>query len=129
MKIRIFDGNVTNTDPEMVQISWIQNVSFKYRDAEEYVLQDISFFKVEKGETIAFIGSTGSGKSTLLNLVPRFFGCGWRSVLVDGIDVKDYKLSALYDKFGYVPQKAVIFNLDVKDNVAYGMEKEKRDLK
>lgn len=126
-KIRIFDGNVTNTDPEMAGQVEFKNVSFKYRDAEEYVLRDISF-KVEKGETIAFIGSTGSGKSTLLNLVPRFFDVVEGSVLVDGIDVKDYKLSALYDKFGYVPQKAVIFNLDIKDNVAYGMEQEKRDL-
>lgn len=94
-----------------------KNVSFKYPDAEEDVLKDISF-KVNKGETIAFIGSTGSGKSTLVNLVLRFYDVTKGEVLINGKNIKDYNLNYLYSKFGYVPQKAVLFNGDVKDNIA-----------
>ena len=96
-----------------------KNVSFKYPNAAEYVLSDISF-TAKRGETVAFIGSTGSGKSTLINLVPRFFDTTEGEVLVDGVNVKDYKLEALYNKIGYVPQKAVLFKGSVSSNVAYG---------
>jgi ATP-binding cassette, subfamily B, multidrug efflux pump len=95
------------------------NVSFKYPDSSEYVLKDISF-EVKKGETIAFIGSTGSGKSTLINLVPRFYDVTAGTILIDGEDIKNYKLSELHDKLGYIPQKAVLFNASIKDNIAYG---------
>ena len=96
-----------------------KNVSFKYPDADEYLLKDISF-KVKQGETVAFIGSTGSGKSTLINLVPRFYDVTDGEVLVDGVNVKEYKLEELYNKIGYVPQKAVMFNGTVSSNVSYG---------
>ena len=96
-----------------------KNVSFKYPDADEYILNNISF-KAEKGETIAFIGSTGSGKSTLINLVPRFYDVTDGEVLIDGINVKDYTLESLNNKIGYVPQKAVMFTGTVKSNVGYG---------
>lgn len=96
-----------------------KNVSFKYPDAEEYLLKDISF-KAKKGETIAFIGSTGSGKSTLINLIPRFYDATKGEVLVDGVNVKEYKLKDLYNKLGYIPQRAVMFNGTVSSNIAYG---------
>ena len=96
-----------------------KNVSFKYPDADEYLLENISF-KAKKGETVAFIGSTGSGKSTLINLIPRFYDATKGTVLVDGVDVKEYDLNYLYNKLGYVSQKAVMFNGTVSSNIAYG---------
>ena len=96
-----------------------KNVSFKYPDADEYLLENISF-KANRGETVAFIGSTGSGKSTLINLVPRFYDATEGEVLVDGVNVKEYNLEFLYNKIGYIPQKAVMFNGTVASNVAYG---------
>ncbi|MEF2690690.1 MAG: ABC transporter ATP-binding protein [Bacilli bacterium] len=96
-----------------------KNVSFKYPDAEEYVLKNISF-KASKGETIAFIGRTGCGKSTLINLIPRFYDVTEGKILIDGVNVKDYDLEYLHNKLGYIPQKAVMFNGTVKENVAYG---------
>lgn len=108
-----------------------KNVSFKYPDAEEYLLKNISF-KAEKGQTIAFIGSTGSGKSTLINLVPRFYDATNGEVLVDGVNVKDYQEKALNNKLGYIPQKAVIFNGSVNFNISYGdngKEKTQKDIK
>ena len=117
------DKDTTNKRGEVE----FKNVSFKYPDAEEYLLKDISF-KAKKGETVAFIGSTGSGKSTLINLVPRFYDVTDGEVLVDGVNVKDYKLDFLYQKLGYVPQKAVMFNGTVKSNVSYGDSgKEKKE--
>lgn len=98
-----------------------KNVSFKYPDADEYLLKNISF-KVKKGETIAFIGSTGSGKSTLINLVPRLYDATDGEVLVDGVNVKDYKISCLNNKIGYISQKAVMFTGTVKSNIAYGQK-------
>ena len=95
------------------------NVSFKYPDAEENVLENISF-TAKKGETVAFIGSTGSGKSTLINLVPRFYDATAGEITVDGVNVRDYKLDALHDKIGYIPQKAVLFSGTIASNVAYG---------
>lgn len=96
-----------------------KNVSFKYPDADENIIENISF-TANKGETVAFIGSTGSGKSTLINLVPRFYDVTEGAILVDGVNVKDYKLEALNNKIGYVPQKAVMFTGTVKENVTYG---------
>ena len=96
-----------------------KNVSFKYPDAEEYMLKDITF-KANKGDVVAFIGSTGCGKSTLINLIPRFYDATCGEVLIDGVNVKDYDLKYLYNKIGYIPQRAVIFNGTIKENIAYG---------
>lgn len=96
-----------------------KNVSFKYPDADEYVLSNISF-KAEKGQTVAFIGSTGSGKSTLINLIPRLYDATEGEVLVDGVNVKDYKISQLNDIVGYIPQKAFLFSGTIKSNLQYG---------
>ena len=124
-KVSVIDGTIDKDITNEVGTIEFKNVSFKYPDAEEYLLKDISF-KVNKGETIAFIGSTGSGKSTLINLIPRFYDATEGTVLVDGIDVKEYKQSYLFNKLGYVPQKAVIFSGSVIDNVAYGESKEEK---
>jgi len=94
-------------------------VSFKYPGAADYVLKDISF-KADKGETVAFIGSTGSGKSTIVNLLLRSYDVTEGKVLVDGVDVRDYTQEALHQKMGYVPQKATLFSGTVFSNVAYG---------
>ena len=96
-----------------------KNVSFKYPDAEEYLLSDISF-KVNKGDFFAIIGLTGSGKSSLINLIPRFYDATEGEVFVDGRNVKEYTQEALHNKLGYVPQKAVMFDESVKFNVSYG---------
>lgn len=116
--ISIKDGKYNRETDKKGSVEF-KNVSFKYPDADECVLKDISF-KVEKGQTIAFIGSTGSGKSTLINLIPRFYDVTEGEILVDGINVKDYKLETLNNKLGYVPQKAVMFTGSVKENVSYG---------
>ena len=116
--IAVKDGSYTKETEEQGTVEF-KNVSFKYPEADEYVLKDISF-KVNKGETIAFIGSTGSGKSTLINLVPRFYDVTEGEVLVDGINVKKYKLETLNNKLGYVPQRAVMFTGSVEENIAYG---------
>lgn len=109
-----FDGKTEDTGTVE-----FKNVSFKYPDADEYLLEGITF-KANKGETVAFIGSTGSGKSSLINLIPRFYDATEGEVLVDGVNVKDYKLEKLYDKLGYISQKAFMFNGTVKSNVSYG---------
>ena len=97
------------------------DVSFRYPDAENPVLEHISF-RANKGETVAFIGSTGSGKSTVVNLIPRFFDVTEGAVYVDGVNVKEYTSRALVDKIGYISQRAVLFSGDVKGNVTYGNE-------
>ncbi|NMA24602.1 MAG: ABC transporter ATP-binding protein, partial [Clostridiales bacterium] len=118
-KPKILDGTVTQSPEGVSGEVEFENVSFKYPDAEEYVLHDISF-KVNKGETVAFIGSTGSGKSTLINLVPRFYDVTEGRVLIDGVDVREYTQEALHNKIGYVPQKAVLFTGTVSSNVDFG---------
>lgn len=96
-----------------------RNVSFKYPDAEDYVLFDINF-KIKQGETVAFIGSTGCGKSTIVNLIPRFYDVTEGEILVDNVNVKAYRQSALRNHIGYVSQKAVLFKGSVFSNVAFG---------
>ena len=113
----IKDGK--STEGSLVGTVEFKNVSFKYPDAEEYLLEDITF-TANKGDTVAIIGSTGSGKSTLINLVPRFYEATKGSVLVDGVDVRDYKLESLNEKIGYVSQKAVLFRGTIKSNILYG---------
>ena len=116
---KIVNGTVTTSEEEGT--IEFKNVSFKYPDSDDYVLKNISF-TVNKGETVAFIGSTGSGKSTLINLVPRFYDATEGEVLVDGINVKEYDLKALYEKLGYVPQKSFLFSGTVEENIKYGDE-------
>ena len=116
---KIKDGKISkDTTNEQGTIEF-KDVSFRYPDAEEYILENISF-KANKGDTVAFIGSTGSGKSTLVNLIPRFYDVSKGSILVDGVDVKEYKQEFLHNKIGYIPQKAVMFSGTVKENVLYG---------
>ncbi len=128
----IEDGHKTDgMDGKKGEIQF-QQVSFKYPGASDYVLQNINF-TAKEGETVAFIGSTGSGKSTLINLVPRFYDTTEGSILIDGINVKDYAQEALHNKIGYVPQKAVMFRGTVSSNVGYGdngnAEPDSRDIK
>ncbi len=122
-KSNIKEGNQTK-GTEIGTIEF-KNVSFKYPDAEGYVLKDISF-KVKKGETIAFIGRTGSGKSTIVNLIPRLYDATEGEVLVDGINVKKYKESSLFDLIGYISQKAVMFRGTILDNIGLGMKNNKK---
>ena len=96
-----------------------KNVYFQYADASEHVIEGISF-KANKGETVAFIGSTGSGKSTLINLIPRYYDVTAGQVLVDGVNVKDYTENALHNKMGFIPQKPVMFNGTIRSNLAFG---------
>ena len=116
-KVKLKEGNITSSK-ETGTITF-KNVSFKYPKAEEYVLKDISF-DIKKGETVAFIGSTGSGKSTLINLIPRFYDVTDGEILVDNINVKEYKEEVLNDKIGYIPQKAVIFSGTINSNIGFG---------
>jgi len=115
----ILDGDAAQGLPGLIGEVEFRNVSFRYPDAAEAVLEDISFI-AKRGETVAFIGSTGSGKSTLINLIPRFFDATEGEILVDGVNVKDYRLEALYQKIGYVPQRAVLFKGSRNFNIAYG---------
>lgn len=116
--ISVKDGEFSGETKEKGIVEF-KNVSFRYPDADEDLLENISF-KVNKGETIAFIGSTGSGKSTLINLIPRLYDVTSGEVLVDNKNVKEYKLSTLNNKIGYISQKPIMFNGSVKDNISYG---------
>ncbi len=118
-KPTILDGTLTEGIPGLKGEVTFRHVGFKYPDAAEYVLEDVNF-TVKQGETIAFIGSTGSGKSTLINLVPRFFDATEGEILIDGVNIREYKQEALHNKIGYVPQKAVLFKGSISSNVAYG---------
>ncbi|MBQ9689573.1 MAG: ABC transporter ATP-binding protein [Candidatus Methanomethylophilaceae archaeon] len=115
----ILDGEITESPEGQDGKISFRNVSFRYPGASQDAISDISF-DVDKGETVAIIGSTGSGKSTLVKLIPRFYDVDSGSVIVDGIDVKDYTLEALHRKIGYVPQKAIMFNGTISSNVNYG---------
>ena len=117
--VSIHDGSENLEDTTEIGTVEFKNVTFKYPDAEEPILHDITF-KANKGETVAFIGSTGSGKSTLIQLIPRFYDCSEGEVLVDGKDVKTLKQTSLRDRIGFVTQKPVMFMGTVKSNVEYG---------
>lgn len=117
-KNEIISGRVTETDADDTSIVF-DNVSFKYPTADEYVLKNISFV-ANRGETIAFIGSTGSGKSTLINLIPRLYDVSEGAILIDGVNVKDYDTKALNKKIGYVPQRSVLFKGSVRSNIDFG---------
>ena len=123
---KVLDGSFSSDTKLKGKIEF-RNVSFKYPDADEYVLKNISF-KAEKGQTIALIGSTGSGKSTIVNLIMRFYDVTDGEILIDDKNIKEYKLEALYKKIGYVPQRAVMFNGSVKYNISYGDKKVSDDL-
>ena len=114
-QLSLDDGNLSAAPFNQAGEVEFKNVSFKYPDASEYVLKDINF-KVKKGETIAFIGATGCGKSTLVNLIPRFYDATEGEVLVDGVNVKDYKQNTLRNLLGYVSQKATLFEGDITSN-------------
>jgi len=116
--LTIIDGSFNGTTQTQGQLVF-DNVSFKYPDADEYVIEDVSF-TANKGETVAFIGSTGSGKSTLINLIPRFYDVSKGNILIDGINIKDYKLECLRNKLGYISQKAVMFSGSVIENLTFG---------
>ena len=116
--LKMQEGQGANQNEAKGEVEF-KNVFFKYPDAEENVLADISF-KIEKGQTVGFIGSTGSGKSTLIKLVPRFYDVTEGEVLIDGVDVRQYKKSELYKKLGYVPQRGVLFSGTIKSNIAFG---------
>ena len=115
----VVDGKRTDGEAGKTGEVEFQNVSFHYPDAEESVLQGITF-TAHKGETVALIGSTGCGKSTVINLIPRFYDATGGRVLVDGVDVRDYDQKALRNKIGYVSQKATLFTGTIRSNVAYG---------
>ncbi len=121
-KISIKSGNKKGVKDEGTVV--FKDVSFKYPDAEECILTNINF-EAKKGETVAFIGSTGSGKSTLINLIPRFYDVTSGDILIDGVNVKEYDLEELYNKIGYISQKAVIFDGTVSSNVNFGKSKKK----
>lgn len=117
---KVQDGNGIKEDNLAGEIEF-RNVSFRYPDAEMNTLENISF-KVNKGQTIAFIGSTGSGKSTLVNLITRFYDASFGEILIDGENIKNYKISDLNNKIGYVPQQGYLFSGTVKSNLLYGNE-------
>lgn len=120
-EISITDKENTQEIKEKRGVVEFKNVSFRYADAEDAVLSDISF-TARPGETTAFIGSTGSGKTTLVNLIPRFFDVTEGSITIDGIDIRDMKQHELREMIGYVPQKGMLFSGDIKSNIAYGAE-------
>ena len=127
-KTKITDGEFLGNTKLKGEVEF-KNVSFKYPDADEYILKNISF-KAKKGDTLALIGSTGSGKSTIVNLIMRFYDATEGEILIDGKNIKEYKLDALYKKIGYVPQRAVMFNGSVKYNISYGDKKvSEKDMK
>lgn len=117
--IKIKDGSQTTGLPGQAGKVEFKQVSFAYPDAKDPVLEDISFTALP-GQTVAFIGATGSGKSTLIHLIPRFYDVTSGSVLVDGVDVRNYRLEDLYLKLGYVPQKTVLFNDRIDANIRFG---------
>ena len=120
-KESIVDGHGNIKETSITGEIEFKNVSFKYPDAEdsEYILQDISF-TAKKGETVAIIGSTGSGKTSLINLIPRFYDVTEGEVLVNGVNVKEYKQKDLNNILGYVQQKAALFTGNISSNVAFG---------
>ncbi|MGL5695341.1 MAG: ABC transporter ATP-binding protein, partial [Peptostreptococcaceae bacterium] len=131
---KVLTTDVSIKDPEKAKgfnedkkgIVEFKNVSFKYPDAEECILTDISF-TANPGETTAFIGSTGSGKSTLINLIPRFFDVTEGEILLDGVNIKDVTQHDLREKIGYVPQKGILFSGTIDSNLRYGKKEATED--
>lgn len=117
--VHIKDGDKTQGVQDLCGQIEFKNVSFKYPDAENAVLENISF-TANKGDTVAIIGATGCGKSSVINLIPRFYDVSEGQVLVDGVDVREYTQTALRNKIGYVSQKALLFSGDIASNIAYG---------
>ena len=117
--VTIIDGQGSDEKEGLKGVVEFRNVSFRYPDAEEYVLKNMNF-TCSRGQTIAFIGSTGSGKSTAINLIPRFYDATDGEILVDGVNDCEYKLAQLRDKMGYVPQKGILFSGTVRSNVDFG---------
>jgi len=115
----IIDGSRTDGESGHVGEVEFRNVSFRYPDADGYVIRDISF-SAKKGETVAIIGSTGCGKSTVINLIPRFYDVTEGEVLVDGVNVRDYTQRSLRNKISYISQKATLFTGTVRSNIVYG---------
>ncbi len=118
-KEKVFDGKIDSDTTNLRGVIELRNVSFKYPDAEECVLENINL-KINQGETVAFIGGTGSGKSTLVNLIPRFYDVTDGEILIDGVNIKDMKLEYLHNKIGYVSQKAFLFKGTIKTNIDFG---------
>lgn len=125
-ELSIKDGTIATSPQEYEYEIEFDDVSFKYTDSEQYILQNIDF-KVKKGEKVAIIGSTGSGKSTILNLLLRFYDATEGVVKIQGVDIKKYKLKFLYEKVAAVLQKTFLFKGDIKSNIAFGDEN--RDMK
>ncbi len=124
-KETITDGYIDYDTNELKGVVEFRDVSFKYPDADECILENINL-KIEPGETVAFIGSTGSGKSTLINLIPRFYDVTSGEILVDGVNIKNMKQEYLHNKIGYVSQKATLFKGSVKSNIKFGKGNNKR---
>jgi ATP-binding cassette subfamily B protein len=118
-KVTINDGELTEGKSGKEGEIEFKNVSFHYPDSEECIIKNISF-TANKGETVAFIGSTGCGKSTVINLIPRFYDVSKGEVLVDGVDVRNYTQKSLRNKIGYISQKATLFKGTVYSNIAFG---------
>lgn len=120
-KNHIKNGTVSKNEKASPVSIEFKNVSFSYPGSEEAVLENLNF-KIEKGQTVSFIGSTGSGKSTIMNLILRFYECTEGEILVDGLNVKEYTQKALREKMGFVSQKAILFSGDISSNIAYGID-------
>lgn len=118
-KETIKDGTKKDGIHNLVGTVEFKNVSFRYPDAGEEVIHNISF-TANKGETVALIGSTGCGKSTIINLIPRFYDATEGEILVNGVNVREYEQHSLHNKIGYVSQKAILFTGDIKSNITYG---------
>ncbi|MGT2716077.1 ABC transporter ATP-binding protein [Streptococcus respiraculi] len=126
----VLDLTSSITSPQVSQVGQgnvdqivFDDVTFRYSDASEAVIEHINF-TAKAGDTVAFIGSTGSGKSTLVNLIPRFYDVSEGRILLDGVDVRDYSEADLHAKVGYIPQKAVLFSGDIRSNIDFGESKE-----
>lgn len=120
-ELSIKDGNLDSSNEDYEYEIEFDDVSFKYTDSEQYILQNIDF-KVKKGEKVAIIGSTGSGKSTILNLLLRFYDASEGVVKIQGVDIRKYKLKFLYEKIAAVLQKSFLFKGDIKSNISFGDE-------
>jgi ATP-binding cassette subfamily B protein len=118
-EVKIVDGEVSSSETEIKGVVEFNNVSFAYPKSKEAVLNNLSF-KINQGETVAIVGATGCGKSTLVNLMVRFYDTTEGEVLIDGINVKEYKLQTLRDKIAIVLQKSELFNISIKENISWG---------